>query len=59
MSLYKISLIIADILCVILIAIWLVYNIGQIDTTEIMYNYAIVILSLYVSVGNLIYIYNK
>ena len=59
MSLYKNSLVIADILCIILIAFWLVYRIGEINITEILYNYAIITLSLYVSVGNLIYTYNK
>ena len=59
MSLYKNSLVIADILCVILIAFWLIYRIGEINITEVLYNYAIVTLSLYVSIGNLIYTYNK
>lgn len=59
MSLYKKSLIFADILCVILIAFWLIYHIGELDINEVLYNYAVVFLSLYVSIGNLIYTYNK
>lgn len=54
MSLYKITLIFAEILSIILAGIWIIYKIKAMRIDDLILNTATYSLMIYVAIGNLI-----
>ena len=54
MTLYKITLIFAEILSIILAGIWIVYKINTMHIDDLVLNTATYSLMIYVAIGNLI-----
>lgn len=54
MSLYKTTLIFAEILSLILAGIWIIYKIKAMQTDDLILNLATYSLLIYVAVGNLV-----
>ncbi len=59
MTVFKKTLIFSDMLGLILPLIWVVYHLTGSTITEFIFNFAIVLVLLYSSFGNLFYLFNK
>ena len=59
MSAYKISLITADLLALIIAAIWIIYKLTSMTFADIYVNASVYALLIYVAIGNLYLMFNK